>query len=64
MPSSYDDIGDGMRTTNILLVLILLTQVFIAFAIHSYFPYITYISGEAHSSRLWLETIGEKQVKP
>ncbi len=49
--------------TNILLVLILITQVFIAAAIWQYAPHISQISAEAYGSRIWLETIAEKQVK-
>ena len=48
--------------TNLLLLLILLSQVFLAAAVWLYAPHITQISAEVYGSRLWLERIGEKKV--
>ena len=48
--------------TNLLLLLILLTQVFLAAAVWLYAPHITQISAEVYGSRLWLERMGEKKV--
>jgi hypothetical protein len=49
--------------TNILLVMILMTQIFLAAAVWLYGPHITQISAEVYGSRIWLERIGEKGVR-
>jgi len=50
-----------MKTTNILLALILATQLIVLSLVFAYFPHIAKIQGDTGAVRYWLEYIAEKK---